>query len=141
MFVFDNIKINNFYKKLKQGKRVDLNYFSNIDDSLKLKIIKDERFATDINVDLILTRDNDSFYINELFIKELDSEQLKILINRLISYYKVENINLTNLFHIFKNMYLSSDDEELKDIISKLLFYTVKDSYRCKCDYINSFII
>lgn len=140
MFVFDNIKINNFYKKLKQGKRVDLNYFSNIDDSLKLKIIKDERFATDINVDLILTRDNDSFYINELFIKELDSEQLKILINRLISYYKVENINLTNLFHIFKNMYLSSDDEELKDIISKLLFYTVKDSYCCKCDYINSFI-
>ena len=80
MFVFDNIKINNFYKKLKQGKRVDLNYFSNIDESLKLKIIKDERFATDINVDLILTRDNDSFYINELFIKELDSEQLKILI-------------------------------------------------------------
>ena len=140
VYMFDNIRINNFYKKLKQGKRIDLNYFDNIDENLKLKIVKDERFANYIDIDLILIRNNDSFYINELFIKELDSEQLKILINRLISYYKVENIDLTNLFHIFKNMYLFSNDEELKCRISKLFFSTVKDSYSYKCDYINSFI-
>ena len=71
VYMFDNIRINNFYKKLKQGKRIDLNYFDNIDENLKLKIVKDERFANYIDIDLILIRNNDSFYINELFIKEL----------------------------------------------------------------------
>ena len=39
VIMFNKMKVNSFYNKLKQGKRIDSSYFNDIDDILKKMII------------------------------------------------------------------------------------------------------
>ena len=143
VIMFNKMKVNSFYNKLKQGKRIDSSYFNGIDDILKKMIIEDSRFSEYIEVDLILNKvrkENEQHYVIDVsFIENLSEENLKKIIKKIISYYKVDNIDLTNLFEFLKNK-LSVNDNELKEYIGNLLFSTVKNSYFSKIDYINSFL-
>lgn len=143
IIMFNKMKVNSFYNKLKQGKRIDSSYFNGIDDILKKMIIEDSRFSEYIKVDLILNKvrkENEQHYVIDVsFIENLSEENLKKIIKKIISYYKVDNIDLTNLFEFLKRK-LSLNDNELKEDIGNLLFSTVKNSYFSKIDYINSFL-
>lgn len=134
--MFNKIRINNFYNKLINKKYIDKDYFKNINDELKQGIINDDRFVKNINIELLI----DNKQIDETLIINLSDEKLKILFDRLTTYYKIYGIDLKNLFSLLKNKYIMTTDIEFKEIIAKLLHSTVKESFQSKEEYVSEFI-
>lgn len=138
--MFNKIKVNNFYNKLINNKKINKYYFDNINDDLKNSIITDERFVNYIDLELLLNNNGNNKQINENFIINLSDNKLKLLFNRISTHYMIKDIDLKNIYLFLKNKYIKTSDIELKETIAKLLFSTVKESFHSKEEYINEFI-
>lgn len=142
--MFDNIKINRFYNKLKNGKFVNNDYFDIIPNDLKMKIISDNRFAQYIDISLIIKKNpnnkEQSYFIDEKFLSNLNDNDLKTIIFKIITNKNSLKLDLSNLFIFLKERLLVTQDIDLKEKISELLYVTVKESFLSKTDYINKFI-
>ena len=116
--MFDNIKINRFYNKLKNGKFVNNDYFDIIPNDLKMKIISDNRFAQYIDISLIIKKNpnnkEQSYFIDEKFLSNLNDNDLKTIIFKIITNKNSLKLDLSNLFIFLKERLLVTQDIDLK---------------------------
>jgi len=140
--MFEKLKVNNFYNKLLRNQKISKEDFDIFDVHLKEKIIEDERFATTIDLSLIILKDNisDKYFIEKFYIENLKEKDLIIIINRLSNYYLSDSIDLSNIYEFLKEKYIFTNNDKLKESISQLLFATVKNTYHQDYNYIKSFI-